>query len=498
MTHTARMLRFLRNAAFLALLLVGAAPHARAEDDPAVAFFDARVAAMSKTCIDKLWDAASGAKSQNFFQYANETAELILLDWDPDHAGARGMLGYVRTAKDKDWFIDPKANVSKQNTKNTKEAQASYDAREKKWKELRAKVDVFIASKYAGVGTECAAKGFAEQAQKAAERALALDPQCAEARKLLGYEKLGTAWVTKEKAEAVKRAAEGKPVEGASDLDTLLGVTLSKIATPHFRVEDDGPKDALPAAAKALETMYAYFLADAGRDPAEDVFGGKVVEMCVVSKKDLWDKWVDARSGEKKNQQWLKESNTYRNLAELRTGTLRVETAESVDTRDPLLHHAAHILGYTVWRSTRHAWLDEGLAYYYTVKVQETTRTHCVAKDEGGYAKGPPIGGEKNWTVSERWKPFLKDLVVKKGDAELRKLLNTKLEVLDLPSSVKAWGVVGWLMDKQHDKFLEFLKALRARANPDKEPQEAILEKVFGTSIEAMDAEWRAYAARAY
>jgi hypothetical protein len=494
MTPTPPWLRSLRRAFLAALVVCLAAAPLRAEDPPeALKFFEARVATMSKSCADKLWEVASAAKSLGLHQHATETADVLLQDWEPDHAGARELLGYQRRGKD--WAVDPDAKVQRLNTKNEKEAQKSFDDKIRKWKESLAKVNQFIAAKYAAVGAECAAKGWEEQARKAAERALSLDPECEPARKALGYEKFGKLWLTKAKADAVKRAAEGKPVEGESELEKLLGAKLHKIQTPHFRVEDDAGKAVLPEAARNLETLYAYYLADAGRDPTEDVFQGRVVEMCVVSTQPLWERWCDARANYK-DPKFLKASNTYRNLTDLRTGTLRVETAESVDTRDPLLHHAAHLLGLSLWKSPRHAWLDEGLAYYYVVKVQDTTRTHCVATEEGGYGKGEPSGGAKDWKLSERWKLFLRDVVKKKDDAELRKILATPLATLDLPSSVKAWGVISWLMDTRREKFLEFLKALRERKDP--QTQEELFEKTFATSIEAVDREWRAFAVRAY
>lgn len=486
--HLRRLLR----VALLALAVLLAAPAARAEDAPeALKFFETRVAAISKSCSDKLWEAASQARSQGFHQFAAETADGILVEWDADHAPSRELLGFVRRGRD--WVQDPKANVQRQNMKNEKESQKSFDDRVKKWKEFLVKVRQFVAARYGVVAGECATKGYAEQAQKAAERALALDPDCEPARKALGYEKMGKVWLTKAKAEAVKRAAEGKPVEGESELDRLLGTKLNKIATPHFRIEDDAKKEALADAAKELETMYAYYLADAGRDPTEDVFKGRVVEMCVVSTKALWDRWVDTRSAYK-DTKFLKESNTYRNITDLRTGTLRVETAEHVDTRDPLLHHAAHLLGWTLWKSTRHAWIDEGLAYYYTVKVQETTRTHCLDVHQGGYGKGETVGGAKDWTVSERWKLYLREHVRKKDDAEFRKVMGTPLATLDLASSVKAWAVISWLMDTRREKFLVFLTALR----DGKDAPTDAFERIFGTSVEAVDTEWRAYATRAY
>lgn len=471
---------------------------AQGQDDggEALRFFDARIAAVAKSCGDKLWEVASSAKGQGLHQFAQETAEIVVTDWLPDHPDARALLGHMK--KGKEWVADPKASPAKQNTKNEKESQKSFDEKIRKWKEQRAKVSAFIASRLAAVGDECAAKGYREQSVKAAERALSLDKDCAPARKLLGYEKFGAIWVTPAKAAALKRTTEGRWIEEQSDLEKALGAKLSKIETPHFRIEDDGAKEALPEAVRALETMYAYYLADVGRDPAEDVFGGRAMRICVVSAKPLWDKWVDGFS-EAADKEWTKGSNTYKNYTSLRIGILRVETAEHVDTRDPMLHQAAHLMNHFVWKCARIAWIDEGLAYYYTVKLQETTRTSCLAKGtEGGYAEQGVIGGDKDWAVSERWKAYMKPLVQKKNDTELRKIMSIPLATLDLPSSVKAWGVISFLMDTRREKFIEFLTALKARKDPAAEPQEEIFQKVFGTSIEAVDAEWRAFVLRAY
>ncbi len=475
----------------------GGAPAQAADDGgEALRFFDARLAVMAKTCGEKLWEVANLAKGQGLHQFAYETCEILVSDWLPDHADARELLGHLK--KGKEWIVDTRTTPAKQNTKSDKESQKSFDEKIRKWKEQRTKVSAFIAGRLAVVGEECAAKGYKEQAVKAAERALSLDKDCAGARKLLGYEKFGALWVTPEKAAALKRSTEGKWVEEQSDLEKALGAKLSKIQTPHFRIEDDGAKEALPEAVKNLETLYAYYLADIGRDPAEDVFGGRAMRICVVSAKPLWDKWVDGFS-EASDKEWTKGSNTYKNYVSLRIGILRVETAEHVDTRDPMLHQAAHLMNHFVWKCGRIAWIDEGLAYYYTVKLQETTRTSCLAKGtEGGYAEQKVVGGEKDWSVSERWKSYMKPLVQKKNDVELRKIMTTPLATLDLPSSVKAWGVISHLMDTRREKFIEFLTALKARKDPAAEPQEDVFQKVFGTSIEAIDAEWRAFVLRAY
>ena len=130
------------------------------------------------------------------------SADTILVEWNPDHAASRELLGYRR--KGKQWAEDPDAKVQRQNMKNEKESQASFDKRVAKWREQRAKADRFLAAKYAEVALACQAKGYAEQTRKAAERAVALDGDCEPARKLLGYERMGKLWVTQAKAEAMR------------------------------------------------------------------------------------------------------------------------------------------------------------------------------------------------------------------------------------------------------------------------------------------------------
>lgn len=471
-------------------------------DPAALAFFNKGLKAMGKNCASKLWSVAADATKQGFHAFALREAKRVLV-FDPDNKNAREHLGYVK--KKKKWELDGAASgkVKKQNVKNVKESQKSFDKRVEKWKTRKGKAEAFIASKYAQLGAACANKGYEDQAAKCYRRALSYDKNCAAARKGLGYRQVGKVWVTEKQMAAIKVAMDGKPVTEQSRLEKGLGVKLHKMESPHFRVEDDGGIAVgsgsrgvdLKEQIKTLETLYAYYLADAGIDPTTDVFEGKKLEMCVVTTQPLWERWVDKFSTYK-DKAWLKQSNTYRDIREKIAGTLRVETAEHVDTRDPLLHHAAHVLTFSVWGINYYAWLDEGLAYYYTVKVNETTRTHCVAKSGGGYAEGPEIGGDKDWAVSEMWRQYLRQMVRGKNDVDLRGIVNKKLETLDLPQTVKAWGVISWLMDKHRTKTLAMLEALKENRN--KRPAPEVIEEVFGRTLEDIDKAWRAYAVRAY
>ena len=463
-------------------------PHEKA----GLAFFDKNLKKAKKTISTKLWSIVQDARKSAFHQFAEEQARRTLM-FVPDHKDAREFLGYVK--KKKEWVLDPAeaAKVKHMNTRNTSESMKSFNKRIDKWKERKAAVDSFIATKIAKVGDTCRAKGFEDQAKKAYRRALSLDRDNDTARKGMGFQKVGKLWLSPAQIAAVKQATEGAWVAEASPLEKALGTPLHKMESPHFYLQDDNAKESLPAAIKGLEVLYAYYLADIGKDPTLDVFEGKKARFAVVSTQPLWEKWVDGFSNAP-DKKWTKESNIYVDKKAFNAGTLRSETAEEVDTRDPLLHHATHMLNHVLWDASRVAWIDEGLTYYYTVKIQETTRTHCVQRAGGGYGEGEAIGGNKDWNQSEFWRQYLRDLVKSKNDLELRTLLNRKLAVLELPHTVKAWALISWLMEKERDKFLTFMTELKK----GEAKQEDLLQKIFGKSVEDIDKAWRAYAARAY
>ncbi len=473
------------------ILSVATAPPALAED-AGLAFFDAEYKKMAKGAAKKLWGVARDAKKLNLHQFAVETAAQAL-DFDANQKDARDYLCY--TKRGKGWVRDGDdyERLPKQNLKNQKESQATFDKKVEKWRAARRKVDAFVARRYAQIGNACKTKGFGEQARKAFERALLIDPQNEAAHKGIGHVKVGMLWMSKKKVAAIREAAAGEWLKGESPY--TVGVKLGAIESPHFRLFDDGRKEVLPEHIKALETLYVYFLADVGIDPTTDVLGGRKIDLVVVSDQPQWERFVDAYSNSA-DKEWTKGSTTSRSYNFLRGGVKRVETAENIDTRDPLLHHAAHFLAQAIWKSRRHPWLDEGLAYYYTVRIQGTTRTSCLDKNVTGYGNNQDVvGGDKDWTQSERWRDYLRTIVAAKADTELRKVLMTPLATLQLPDSVKAWAVVTWLMDKQRDTFIEYLKL--SRDDPDLD-QENALQDLFGKGIEDIDNAWRAYALRAF
>jgi hypothetical protein len=140
-----------------------------------------------------------------------------------------------------------------------------------------------------------------------------------------------------------------------------------------------------------------------------------------------------------------------------------------------------------------HAWVDEGLAYYYTLKVLETTSTFCVALKKGNYDKPGDEGGMKEWQDAANWKTKIKDLVRSKNDVPMRTLVMQPITQLEFAATVKAWCVVTWFMDTDRDRWLETLAQLR-----DGGRDEPVLQGLWGKGLEELDDEWHKFVIKTY
>jgi len=479
---------------FAAAALVAAPVPAHAEVDAGFDFYEKQAKDILKAAGVKIWGAADDARKNGLFQWAAEQAERAL-EFDPGLAEAREYLGYVK--KDGKWVQDPElsAKVPRQNSQPQNRGADSQAALERKWKEgsLQA-ADKFCAKLYADLGDACMAKGYAKQAVKGYESSMRLDKDNERARKGLGYTKFGKVWLTKKQDEARKAASKAEVVTEKEPTvwEDLLAEKLNKVQSQHFRFESQYDAAELQLYAQTAETAYAYYLADFGKDPGEDVFEGQRYTYMVCKTDVEWNKLIDRFGGPDK--EWI------RTLAGHSTGgfdeILRSNQGSSVDSRkDFVVHTSIHKLNHVVWKLSEKAWLDEGLAYYYSVKVMESCTTHCVAKKNGDYANGhKDIGGDKEWGSSDGWKPMMKTLVQKKDDTALRTISMQPIAKLDFLDTVKAWSIASWLMDQDRDKFTSILDQMLDPAVK----QENVIQGTYGMGYEAIDDAWHAYVLKCY
>src|SRR6185503_14703674 len=92
------------------------------------------------------------------------------------------------------------------------------------------------------------------------------------------------------------------------------------------------------------------------------------------------------------DKEWIRKMGGHAidNLEE----AVRSSPGSTIDSRkDFMVHVLVHTMNHRMWKLRDHAWLDEGLAYYYSLKVMETCLTHCLDKKESKYAKNTVEGG---------------------------------------------------------------------------------------------------------
>lgn len=484
-------------AAALAALAVVAAPPAAATD-AGFDYYEAAAKKILKSAGNVVFEAGKDARKSGFHQFAIEQAERAL-SFDPNHKEAREFLCYVK-GKDGKWVRDEEAwnspGVPKQNQRassqgGAQESEESFQKRIEKWQEeCLAKADKFVAARYAELGDDCAAKGYADQAAKGWEAALRLDKDNAKARKGLGFKKLGKTWLTAKQEKARQDAAKGEVLKEESDWDAFFGTKLNKAQSVHFRIESPYPAEELVGYLAALETAYAYYLSDFGMDPTQDVFGGERMTHLVLLTDEQWNKYIDAYGGsDKEFTRQMGGTGDGRLLHVIRT----TQGSNPVGRQDHLLHTSVHGLNQFVWRVHDAAWLNEGLAYYYTLKVQETTSTFCVSLKKGDYAKPGNEGGMKQWGDVDNWKPKIKDLVLAKNDVPMRTLVNQRITELQFDATVKAWCVVTWLMELDRDKFIEVLRQIGADTK-----SEVVLQGSYGKGLEELDDDFKKHVKKTY
>lgn len=477
----------------VAAMFAGVPGAARAETDVGFAFYEKTAKDILRAAGGKIWGAADDARKNGLYQFAAEQAERAL-EFDPDQKDARDYLGFVK--KGDKWVADPEksAKVLRQNTKPQNRSDEGQKQLEKKWEDESLKAaDKYCAKLYADLGDACAAKGYDKQAAKGYDSSLRLDKDNAAARKGLGYTKFGKVWLTKKQDDARKAAAKSEAVKETDTtvFEDLFGKKLNKVESTHFRFESGYEVAELKLYAEAAETAYAYYLADFERDPTEDVLEGHRMLFIVMTDDAQWNLFVDRFGGPDKE--------FTRQLGGCHVGSgmgVRSNKGSTMEARrDMIVHQAVHHLGQVMWRINDRAWLNEGLAYYYTLKVLESCSTHCVAQKKGDYASGSKDeGGLKDWGDPQNWKPLVKAQVAKKDDTALRTVITVPITKLDFDDTVKSWSVITYLFDLDRTKFISMLDQLLDPAVK----QDAVIQGVWGKGLEDLDEDWHTYVRKCY
>ncbi len=419
----------------------------------------------------------------------NKLYQFAIMDFktvikiDTNNREARKYLGFVRRRGA--WVEAPgEGPTIEQNQKPQGWTDTDMKKLYKERDELLAKVREYAANKYADLGLFCRKIGLDLQAKKAFEISLKNDLNCAKARKALGHVQIDGEWLTPKQAQARQEAKEGRIINDGSHWESALGLQLNKIQSGHFRIESMFTHDELKRYVKECETCYAYFLRDMGEPATLEVWPGRKARLLVLATEAQWHAFVDKFGGARK--EFTKSVKGTINSPGV-TGAQYQGDGNVELTVDGLVHKTGHFLVTHQLRLTQ-TWLQEGFAYYYTVKVLNSTRTHCVAWDPYSNARN-----DQDWGDSNNWKDLIKEQVRNGDDFNLRQIIGLKLTGMKQPQAVKAWALITWFFDHQKEPFMKWMGLVR-----DGMGQEEAFQECFGKKPEDLDKEWREYVLENY
>lgn len=480
-----------RSVLVFAFLAVVVAIPALAKDrrKPSEQYADKEKAFLRAVAAKYVELAAQGRKLK-LFQFAREAYEEAL-KYEENNRDARKWLGYVR--KSSGWVIDPAEakKMPEQNQKPQNMHQSDFDKLVKKYRESEKKVGLYVGRKYSGLGKWCDKEGLSDQAKKAWEKAIRFDPDNEVARTGLGFKLVDGKWRTEKQIRAIKEAKEGRLVnDSPSRYEGPLGIKLNKMESAHFRIETVYAPDDLREYVKNCEQAYAYFLRDVGEEELKAVWSSKAFFL-VLDNQEQWHRYVDLFTGGSDRQKnFTKQCKGSSADPSLHSAQYMGADGDHAGVIDGLVHRTSHFLVHHYWNITNQAWLKEGFAYYYTLKMLESTRWHCLAL--GDYNN--PGGGMKDWGESQNWKELLKEQVLGHGDPDVRMFHAQPISDLQFQASVKSWSMITWLFDKHREPFMKWLTAVGREGRK----QEEALHEIFGWSFEELDKEWRDYVRENY
>lgn len=498
------VLSFALAVALAVALLGGAVPSghaARAQEKPAAPsgadaapadLFAAKAPDVGRAAAAKLWPAVDEARKAQLFEFAVREARRVV-EQDPEHKGARAVLGQVR--RDQGWAEDPAVVAKNPRTNFPAKAPGLEEAAaiERRWVRDVAAARSAAAGAWAAFGEELRRKLDSPGAEKANRRAVAIDPACAKARAALGeYRWKGLVWLTEAQVRAVDAACVAQRVDVASPCDEAFGVKLRTVETPHFRIESRMDPSRLTEFARWLETAYAVHLCDIGKEPTAQMFQS-IVRMVVCEDESEWNTWIN------KFVPWDKEFN--RKLDGCWSDTYAYGMKPPSDgadetRRDHLVHRAVHAVNKVAIGQSWPSWIDEGLAHLTTIRVQGMTKTWCLAPTKSDYAKlAQPGIGKEGWVDMAEWRAKVRASALARDDLPFRTLACQPFPTLGFDAVLKAWSMLDYWREDDPASFKDVLPKMRGVKD---QSGGAILEKHFGKSLEDIDEGWRRWVLRTY
>jgi tetratricopeptide (TPR) repeat protein len=455
--------------------------------DPAAEYKD-RLEKLLKSIATKHVSVGGYLASNGMHRWARDEYNKAIAA-DPDCAEGRQKLGDKRTDDGTAWEADPNAKVKVVNDKKKDEDVAKI---KEQYEKRLTGLGQDVAKEWYNVGMLADKAGMKPEAEAAFRKAIEYDAQHKGAREKLGYKKTKEGWVTaadeklrKDLVEGLAKAPAGGDDKGPSEVGGKIGVTMNRRSSEHFVLESPhlASKD-LGVLIQHAEHSYAMF---------HQMFGqsGLLPEkytLIILKDKSQHEKYIDAfYTGDGTKKQFTRDKCAgYGGYP--RNECFQADRPEAANM-DYCIHYPVQAM---TGRLAGHEalWLLEGMALWFTAKMKQTAVWACV--DLAGTGTG---GNSKNYQDPKNW-PFVIRTWIKDGkDPAIDALVKcSNWAELDGAETVKAWSIVDFLIAEHKEKFVQLMADLKGA----KDTGESSFLKVFGWSLNDLDARWRGWAKVSY
>jgi hypothetical protein len=451
----------------------------RSEDPPPdpAAQFAAKFAAANQKAAKEFVTLAKHCWSRKLFQHAFEEYAAAVA-CDPANAEAQKGIGKMLDG-DK-WVDDPSATVKKKN--EGKESDVFRYTEE--WKKKREAACEKLAKEFDAIADFAVKAKLDAEAKTAWKRVLDFDTDHEKARKGLGYEKQEGKWVPpedvakrKDGAKKIADAGVGEIVEGKTDVENLGGFEFCKRKSKHFFMQGDYTDKEIQELMKvAAGTRTAFLEAfEKGEDDLDDF-----IEAVFVRDERDHRTFIDKCTAmDERKKKTYYEYGGY--------ATFRPRFFEAVQgggdwayVKDICCHDVVHQMFHQYSGAQLNAWLEEGIAYWFTDRLLKSAETHCIdfALSGGG-------GGGKSWDNVLDWRALVKEMVAQ-GNPDLKEIMEGPLNSLTAKKGCKAWSVVDFMMTKHRRRFFRFVELL---ASGEKD-EEALKQAFEVEGYSEFDRQW--------
>ncbi|NUN47569.1 MAG: hypothetical protein HUU15_01900 [Candidatus Brocadiae bacterium] len=455
--------------------------------DAAAEFAKRRTAAVQRAAKEHV-SLARFAWSRKLYKVAFEQ-NVRAAELDP--ANAEAQKGAGRKLDGGVWKDDPASTVKKVNEGSESDREAALRALEEKRKPAFVK----IVKDLEGLAESAAKGGLAREAEETWKFLLEYDTDHAKARAALGYEKQDNRWVPPE--DVKKRAEGGKKIAGAKEgeeyaeqtaTEKATGWKLTKRRSANFLVTGLYTDSQIRELVRCAEGARAAFLEEFRVEEGGLDFQ---VEFVFVQTKSEHETFVDTC-----DQIEPHNRTNYRNLGGF-TKFRPAHFSEVVQgggdwayVKDVCVHDTIHHQ-FAAWSGVdTRAWLDEGMAYWFTDRLLKTAETRCIAFSMTGGGGG----GGRSFDNPLDWKGLVREMIQDGTNPPIDEVMEGHINSLNARKGCKAWSLVDFMMTKHRDRFFAFIDHLRN----DVKQEEAIREAFGVKGYRELDELWKDWVFEAY